>query len=55
MIHFGYVTHFNKFHEKNNNSIIFGLKVGGTAVEMFKYQLPDGSVFDNSLFCQGNF
>jgi hypothetical protein len=43
------------FKLKNIKTIIFGLKVGGTAIEMFKYQLPDGSVFDNSLFCQGNF
>jgi hypothetical protein len=30
-------------------------KVGGIAFAMFQYRLPDGSLFNNDLFCRGIF
>jgi hypothetical protein len=40
---------------KQNIKRIIYVKVGGSAIEMFKYQLPDGSLFNHHLFCKANF
>jgi hypothetical protein len=35
-------------------NILFAVKVGGSAIGIFKYRLLDGSMLDKGLFCQDN-